>query len=53
MSRYRDAQLQLTENLFDLRNSSPQNISVFQDLKYVLLLTTDYTGAKKKSEYLL
>ena len=44
MSRYRDPQLQVTENLCDMRNLGP-NISLFQDLKNILLLTTDYTGA--------
>ena len=49
MSRYRDPQLQVTENMCDLRNLST-NISVFQDWKHILLLTTGYTGASKNKD---
>ena len=49
VSRYRDPQLQVTENLCDLRNLIP-DIYVFQDFKHLLLLPIDYTGASKITE---
>ena len=53
MFRYRDPQLQVTENFRDLRNLFAKQISVFQDWKPCLLLTTDYTGASVITEYVL
>ena len=53
MSRYRDPQLQVTENLCDLRNLIPDIYQVFQDSKHPLLLPIDYTGASKITECLL
>ena len=47
MSRYRDTQLQVSENLCDLRNLSTNILSAFQYLRHILLLTTGYTGANK------
>ena len=40
----------VTENVCDLWRP---NISVFQDLRHILLLTTGYTGAYEKTECLL
>ena len=50
VSRYYDTQLQVTENLCDLWNSS-LNIYQFQDWKHILWWTASYqgyTGANKK-----
>ena len=48
MSRYRDAKLQVTENLCDLKIIKSQHLSVFQDLNIFYFLTTDYIGANKR-----
>ena len=49
---YRDTQLQVTENLWFEKFKS-QHISALQDWKHILLLTTDYTGDNKNTEFIL
>ena len=51
VSRYRDPQLQVTENLCYLKFKS-QHISVFQDWKHIRFLSVNYTGANKYAELL-
>ena len=53
MARYRDTQLQVTENLSDLQNLGPNIYQCLKDWKHILLLKTGYTGASKRTECLL
>ena len=50
VSRYRDPQLRVTENLCYLWNLGPNNVL---NWKHILLSTTVYTGANKNTECLL
>ena len=42
VSRYRDTQLQVTENVCGFVKFRSQNISMFQDWRQILLLATGY-----------
>ena len=53
VSRYRDPQLQVTENLCYLRNSSPNIYQCFKIESIFYFLTTAYAGANKNTECLL
>ena len=56
LSRYRDTQLQVTENLCDLRNLSPniyQRFTIEGIFYCEQLALRGYTGANKNTGYLL
>ena len=50
VSRYRDPQLQVTENLCSLWNSRPNIYQCFKIESIILFLTTGYTSAIKNTE---